>query len=58
MHLHLGVRQSYETAGAGYQRNPNIQMLVECDHHILVVENVASFAGLALIDVAARFAKP
>ena len=58
MHLHLGARQSGGIAGAGYQRNPDTRMPEEHDHHVLVVENVASFAGLALIDVAARFAKP
>ena len=58
MHLHLGARQSGEKAGAGYQRNPNTQVPEEPDHHILTIENVAGFAGLVLIDVAARFAKP
>ena len=58
MRLHLGPRQSGGTAGAGYQRNPDTQVPEEPDHHVLIVENVAGFAGLVLIDVAARFAKP
>ena len=58
MHLHLGARQSGGTAGAGYQRNPDIQMPREYDHHTLVAESVASFAALALVDVAAQFAMP
>ena len=58
MLLHLGAHRSDGTAGAGYQRNPDTQMPEEYDHHILAVENVASFASLVLIDVAARFAKP
>ena len=43
---------------AGYQRNPDIQMLGEYDHHVLVAESVASFAAHALVDVAAQFARP
>jgi hypothetical protein len=58
MHLHLGVRQSYETAGAGYQRNPGIQMPGEYDRLVLVAESVASFAVSTLVDVAAQFARP
>ena len=58
MHLRPGVHRPGGTMGAGYQRSPDIQMPGECDHHVLVVENMAGFAGLALIDVAARFAKP
>ena len=58
MHLHPGAHQSDGTAGVGYQRNPNTRMLEEYDHHVLVVENVASFAGPAPVDVAVRFAKP
>ena len=58
MRLHLRARRSGETAVAGYQRNPDIQMPGEYDHHILVAEGVASFAALAQVDVAARFARP
>ena len=58
MRRHLGACQSGETAGAGYQRNPDTQVPEEPDHHILAIENVGGFAGLVLIDVAARFAKP
>ena len=58
MHLHLGARQSGGTAGAGYQRNPDIQMPGEYDHHILVAESVAGFAAPALVDIATRFARP
>ena len=57
-HLHLRARQSGGIAGSGYQRNPDTQMPEEYDHHVLAVENVAGFASLVLIDVAARFAKP
>jgi len=58
MHLHPRVCQSDGTAGAGYQRNPDIQMPGEYDHHVLVAESVASFVAPALVDIAARFAKP
>ena len=58
MRLHLRARQSGETAGAGYQRNPDTQVPEEPDHHVLIVENVAGFAIPALFDVAARFARP
>ena len=43
---------------AGYQRNPDIQMPGEYDHHVLVAESVAGFVAPALVDIAARFAKP
>ena len=55
---HLGAHRSDGTAGAGYQRNPDTQMPEEHDHHVLIAEGMAGFAGLVLIDVAARFAKP
>ena len=58
MRLHLGAHQSGERVGAGYQRNPNTQMPEEHDHHILVAEGVAGFAGPAPVDIAVRFAKP
>jgi hypothetical protein len=58
MHLHLGARRSDGTAGAGYQRNPDIQMPGEYDHHVLVAEGVAGFATPALVDIAAQFARP
>ena len=58
MLLHLGAHQSGGIAGAGYQRNPNTQMPEEQDHHVLVVENVAGFAGLVLVDIVAQFAGP
>ena len=58
MHPHLGAHQSGGIAGAGYQRNPDTQMLEEHDHHVLVAEGVASFAAPALVDVVTRFAGP
>ena len=58
MHLHLRAHRSDGTAGAGYQRNPDTQMPEEHDHHILVIENVAGFAGLALVDIKAQFVRP
>ena len=58
MHLHPGARRSGGTAGAGYQRNLDIQVPGEYEHHVLVAENVASFAAPTLVDVAARFARP
>ena len=58
MRLHLRARQSGETAGAGYQRNPDTQVPKEPDHHVLVAEGVAGFAAPALVDIAARFAGP
>ena len=58
MHLHPGVHRSCETAGARYQRNLDIQVQGEYDHHILATESVAGFAAPALVDVAAQFAGP
>ena len=58
MRLHLRARQSGETAGAGYQRNPDTQVPEEPDHHVLIVENVAGFAGLVLNGVTAWFVRP
>ena len=58
MHLHLGARRLGGTAEAGYQRNPDTRMLEEHDHHVLIAESVAGFAVPALVDVAARFARP
>ena len=58
MHLHPGARRSCETAGAGYQRNLDIQVLGEYDHHVLAAKSMAGFAAPALVDVAARFARP
>ena len=58
MHLHLGARRSCETAGAGYQRSLDIQVPGEYDHHVLAAESVTNFAAPALVDVAARFARP
>ena len=58
MHLRPGVRRSCGTAGAGYQRNPDTQVPEEPDHHVLIVENVAGFAGLVLIDIVAQFTRP
>jgi len=55
---HLGAHRSDGTAGAGYQRNPDIQMPEEHDHHVLVAKSVAGFAAPALVDVATRFARP
>jgi hypothetical protein len=53
MHLHPGARRSCGIAGAGYQRNPDIQMPGEYDHHILIAESMAGFAATALVGVAA-----
>ena len=58
MPLRPGVRRSDGTTGARYQRNPDIQMPGEYDHHVLVAEGVASFAAPALVDIAAQFARP
>ena len=58
MHLHPGARRFGGTAGAGYQRNPDIQMPGEYDHHVLIAEGVAGFAAPALVDVATRSARP
>ena len=58
MPLRPGIRRSDGTTGARYQRNPDIQMLGEYDHHVLVAESVAGFVAPALVDIAARFAKP
>ena len=58
MHLHPGARRSCETAGAGYQRNLDIQVPGEYDHHVLTAEGVAGFVVLALVDVATQFAGP
>ena len=58
MHLHLGARRSYETAGAGYQRTPSIQLPVEHDLHVLAAESVADFVAPALVDVSAPFVGP
>jgi len=57
-HLRPGAHPSCGTVGAGYQRNPDIQMPREYDHHILVAESVAGLVVPALVDVAARFARP
>ena len=48
----------WNSGGAGYQRNLDIQVPGEYDHHVLVAESVAGFAAPALADVAARFARP
>ena len=58
MHLHLRARQSCGIAGAGYQRNPDTQMMEEHDHHVLVAEGVAGFGAPAPVDVVTRFAGP
>ena len=58
MHLRPGVRRSCGTAEAGYQRNLDIQLPREYDRHVLATESVAGFAAPALVDVAARFARP
>ena len=58
MRLHLRARQSGETAGAGYQRNPDTQVPEEPDHHVVATTSVASFAAPALVDVAAQSARP
>ena len=58
MHLHPGACQSCGTAGVGYQRNLDIQLPGEYDHHVLAAESVTDFAAPALVDVAARFARP
>ena len=58
MPLRPGVRRSDGTTGARYQRNPDIQMLGECDHHVLAAESVVGFAIPALVDVVAQFARP
>ena len=57
-HLRPGAHRSYGTAGVGYQRNLDIQVQGEYDHHILATESVAGFAAPALVDVAAQFAGP
>ena len=58
MHLHPRVRRSCGTAGDGYQRSLDIPVPREYVHHVLAVESVVSFAAPALVDVAARFARP
>ena len=58
MHLHLGARQSCETAGAGYQRSLDIQVPGEYDHHVLAAESLADFAAPTLVGITARFARP
>ena len=58
MHLHPGARRSCGTAGAGYQRNLDIQLPGEYDHHVRAAESVTGFATPTLVDVAARFARP
>ena len=49
---------SCETAGTGYQRSLDIQMLGECDHHVLATESVIGFAAPALVDIGAQFVRP
>jgi len=58
MHLHPGVHQSCGTVGARYQRNLDIQVQGEYDHHVLAAEGVVGFAAPALVDVAVQFAGP
>ena len=58
MHQYPGARRPYETAGAEYQRNLDIQVQGEYDHHVLATESVAGFVAPTLVDVAARFARP
>ena len=58
MHQYPGARRPCETAGAGYQRNFDIQVQGGYDPHVLVAESVAGFTAPALADVAARFARP
>ena len=58
MHLRPGVRRSCGIAEAWYQRNLDIQVLGEYDHHVLAAKSMAGFAAPALVDVAAQFAKP
>ena len=58
MHLHPRVLRSDGIAGAGYQRNLDIQVQGEYDHHVLAATSMAGFAAPALVDVAARFARP
>ena len=58
MHLRPRVRRSCETTGAGYQRSLDIPVPGECDHHILTAESVAGFVAPALVDIAARSARP
>ena len=47
-----------EQRGAGYQRNLDIQVPGEYDHHVLVAESVAGFVIPVLVDVATRSARP
>ena len=58
MHLRPRVRRSCETAGAGYQRSLDIPVPGECDHHVLAAKSVAGFVAPALVNVAARSARP
>ena len=58
MHLHLEIRRSCRTAGAGYQRSLDIQVQGGYDHHVLATESVAGFAAPALVVVAAQFVGP
>ena len=58
MRLHLRACRSGETAVAGYLRNPDTQVPEEPDHHVLIVEDVAGFAGLVLNGITARFVRP
>ena len=58
MHLHPGARRSGGTAGAGYQRNLDIQVPGEYDHHVLTAESMADFIVPALVVIAAQFARP
>ena len=58
MHQHPGSHRSCEIAGVGHQRNLNIQVPGEYDHHVLAAESVAGFVVLALVDVTTQFAGP
>jgi len=58
MHQHPGSHRSCEIAGVGHQRNLNIQVPGEYDHHVLAAESMAGFAVPAVVVVAAQFARP
>ena len=48
----------WNSGGAGYQRNLDIQVPGEYDHHVLVAEGMAGFANPVPVDVVTRFAGP
>jgi len=58
MHLRPGVRRSGGTVGDGFQRNLDIPVPGECDHHVLATESVAGFVALAPVGRIAQSAGP